>query len=252
MTVFATRIDVIMVISGLSSGELESRHRSLMAYASPGTEVRMVLTRNAPSSVESTAEMELAAPGILERAVQSESEGADAIVIWGGHDPSLTAARELVSIPVMAPGMASMYLACMLADRFSLLVQLPNVVELAHRQVRSMGLARRCVGVYSVGIPVLRLGRPESYRRVKNTAVASIEEGGANAICFGCMGMDNHAERLAKDLEGSHSGVLVISPGKSAIRLAELMVHMGLSHSKRSFPFPPKDVKFPYTKIIET
>ena len=245
MAVFSTRIDVIMLISGLSGEELESRHKSLIAYASPGTEIRLVLTRNAPGSVESMAEMELAAPGILERAVQSEREGADTIVIWGGHDPSLTAARELVSIPVVAPGMASMYMACMLADRFSLLVQLPNVIGLAKRQVRDLGLGDRCVGVYSVGIPVLRLGKPESYIRVREAAVASIDKGGADAICFGCMGLDNHAERLAKELEETHPGVLVIPPGKAAVRLAELIVGLGLSQSKRSYPFPPKDIKFP-------
>ncbi|MGQ9679996.1 MAG: aspartate/glutamate racemase family protein [Candidatus Bathyarchaeia archaeon] len=237
------RIDIIMLISGLSREELENRRRSLLSYASLGTEIRLIQTRNAPKSVESQAEMELAAAGILEQVVRSTVEGADALVIWGGHDPSLKAARELTSIPVLGPGMASMYLASMLAERFSLLVQLPNVVDLARSQVRGLGLQGKCVGVYPVGIPVLKLGKPESFNLIRDTAVRSIEDG-ADAVCFGCMAMNNHAEKLAQSLSESHPGAIVIPPGKAAIRLAELIVGLGISHSKRSYPNPPKEVEF--------
>ena len=160
----------------------------LQRFASPGTEVRIVQTTHAPPSVESQAEMELAAPGILERVVRSEQEGADAVVIWGGHDPSLVAARELVSIPVLGPGMASMYLASALADQFSLLIQLSSVIGIAQRQVRDLGLESRCASIRSVEIPVLELLKEESFEAVKETAVAAIEEDGADAICLGCMG----------------------------------------------------------------
>jgi allantoin racemase len=238
------RIDVVMLISGLDEESLEQRRASLSSLASPGTRVQLVLTENAPSSVESLAEMKMAAPGILKRAVMSEREGADAVVIWGGHDPSLAAARELVTIPVLGPGMASMYVASALADKFSLLVQLPHVIGIARRQVRDLGLQERCAGIYSVGLPVLELGKPESFERVRETAVASIEERGADAICFGCMGLNDQAVPLAKALAESHPGVLVIHPGQAVIRLSELIVDMGLSHSKRSFPNPPKDVRF--------
>jgi allantoin racemase len=238
------QIDVIMLISGLDEEALERRRQTLSSLASPGTEIRLVLTENAPPSVESFAEMELAAPGILKRVVMSEREGADAVVIWGGHDPSLTAARELVSVPVLGPGMASMYVASALAEKFSLLVQLPHVIGIARRQIRDLGLQDRCVGIYSVGLPVLELGKPENFERVRETAVVSIEEGGADAICFGCMGLNDQASPLAEELEKSHPGVLVIHPGRAVIRLAELIVGMGLSHSKRSYPFPPKEVRF--------
>jgi len=240
------RIDVVMLISGLDEGALERRRQSLGSYASPGTEVRLVTTRNAPASVESQAEMEVAAPGILERVARSEREGADAVVIWGGHDPSLTAARELASIPVIGPGTASMHVASMLAERFSLLVQLPHVVGIARRQVRDLGLEGRCAGIYPVGIPVLDLGKRESFGRVLETAVASIEEGGADAVCLGCMAMNDHAGPLAEGLRGSHPGVVVVHPGKAAIKMAELIVGMGLSHSKRSYPDPPKKVGFTF------
>ncbi len=238
------KIDVVMLISGLDEDAMERRRGSLAIHASPGTEIRLVTTRNAPPSVESQAEMELAAPGILQRIVQSEKEGADAVIIWGGHDPSLTAARELASIPVLGPGMASMHLASLLANRFSLLVQLPEVLGIARRQVRDLGLQDKCAGIHPVGIPVLRLGRPESFERVRETAVQAIENG-ADAICFGCMALNDHAPRLSESLTETHPGALVIHPAMAVIRLAELLVGMGLSHSKRSYPFPLKEIVFP-------
>ena len=238
------RIDVVMLISGLSPEALKRREETLRSYASEGTEVRLVTTKNAPASVESFAEMELAAPGILERVARSQEEGADAVVIWGGHDPSLTAARELVDVPVLGPGMASMYIASALAERFALLVQLPQVVEIARRQIRDMRLEDRCAGIYPVGLPVLQLGKPESFPKVMETAASAVEDG-ADAVCFGCMALNDHADRLSDAMAENHPGVIVINPGRAAIRLAELIVEAGLSHSKRSYPKPRKGVEFP-------
>ena len=239
------RIDVIMLISGLSGDALRRREEGLASQASPGVDVKLVTTKAAPPSVDSLPEMELAAPGILERVLRSEEEGADAAVIWGGHDPSLEAARNLVSIPVLGPGMASMHLASMLAKEFCLLVQLPHVLSLAKRQVKDLGLWERCTGIYSVDLPVLELGKPSGYERVHETAIIGVKDG-ADAVCFGCMAMNDHAIRLRRELEETHPGVIVIHPGEAVIKLAELLVGMGLTHSKRSYPPPPKDIFFPF------
>lgn len=238
------RIDVIMLISGLKPDALERRRAVLQSYASKGTKVRLVETRNAPPSVDSLPEMELAAPGILERAVISQEEGADAVVIWGGHDPSLESARNMVSIPVMAPGMASMYIASMLADTFALLIQLPNVMKVAERQVNDLGLDDRCNGIYSIDLPVLDLREPEGYEKVFETATEAIEDG-ADAISFGCMALNDHTDKLQEDLNQLFGDVKVIHPGKAVIRLTELMVDLGYTHSKLSYPNPPKPVRFP-------
>jgi allantoin racemase len=238
------KIDAVMLISGLDEEAMERRRGSLAINASLGTEIRLVTTRNAPPSVESQAEMELAAPGILERVVDSEKEGADAVIIWGGHDPSLIAARELVNIPVLAPGMASMHIASALTERFGLLVQVPEVIGIARRQVRDLGLQGKCAGIHSVGIPVLKLGKPESFGKVRETAIKAIENG-ADAICFGCMALNDHAPRLSESLAESHPGILVIHPGMAVIRLAELLVGMGLTHSKKSYSPPRKRITFP-------
>jgi allantoin racemase len=237
------RIDVIMLISGLSPEALKRRREVLRSYASEGTEIRLVETKNAPPSVDSLPEMELAAPGILERVMKSQEEGVDSVVIWGGHDPSLESARNLVNIPVMAPGMASMYLASMLADTFALLIQLPHVTKVAERQVAGLGLVDKCNGIYSVDLPVLELREPEGYLRVLEAAIQAVEDG-ADSICFGCMALNDHTEKLQTDLEESFPGVKVIHPGKAVIKLTELIVELGYTHSKLSYPEPPKHIRF--------
>jgi len=238
------RIDVITLISGLDPEVIARRRKILGRFASPGTDVRLVLIAHAPLSVESSAEMALIGPEVLKRVVQCEREGANAVVIWGGHDPSIVAARELVSIPVIGPGMASMYIASALAEKFGLIIQLPHVLGVAERQVRDLGLEKRCVGIYSVDIPVLELRKRENFEPVRKTAVTAIEQGGADAICFGCMALTDHASPLSEVLAESHPGVVVVHPGRAALRLAELLVGMNLSHSKRSYPFPPKATSF--------
>jgi allantoin racemase len=238
------RIDVVHLISGVDQKTLTQRGEMLQRLASPGTEVRVVQTSHAPPSVESEAEMELAAPGILERVVRSEQDGADAVVIWGGHDPSLAAARELVTIPVIGPGMASMYLASALSNQFSLIIQLSNVMGIARRQVRELGLENRCASIRSVEIPVLELLKKESFAAVKETAISAIDEDGADAVCFGCMALVGHTESLSRALAKSHPGILVIHPGQAVLLLAELFVKMGISHSKRSYPPPLKKISF--------
>ncbi len=237
------RIDVVMLIGGLPEADLNRRIEILKSYASPGTEINLVMTRNPPPSVDSLAEMELAAPGILEQVVRSEKEGADAVLIWGGHDPSLLSARSLVDIPVLGPGSASMHIASFLADYFSLIVQLPEVEQLAWRQIRDYKLEEKCVGVYSVDIPVLELGKPESYEAVKETVIESIDDG-ADAVCFGCMALNNHVDKLTEELKKSHPGTTIVHPGRTSIRLAEMLVELGLTQSRFTYPSPPKPIKF--------
>jgi allantoin racemase len=236
------RIDVVMLIGGLPEVDLKRRLEILRSYASVGTEVRLVMTKHPPLSVDSLAEMELAAPGILERVVQSEREGADAVLIWGGHDPSLLSSRSLVDIPVIGPGSASMHIAAFLADYFSLIVQLPEVEQLAWRQIRDYRLEEKCIGVYSVDIPVLELGKPESYDAVKETVIESIEDG-ADAICFGCMALNNHVDKLTEELRESNPGATIVHPGRTSIRLVEMLVELGLTQSRFTYPSPPKPVK---------
>lgn len=135
-----------------------------------------------------------------------------------------------------------MHLASFLADNFSLIVQLPEVEQLAWRQIRDYCLEEKCIGVYSVDIPVLELGKPESYETVKETVIKSIDDG-ADSVCFGCMALNNHVDRLKEELAESHPGATIIHPGRVSIMLAEMLVKLGLTQSRFTYPSPPKPIR---------
>lgn len=62
---------------------------------------------------------------------------------------------------------------------------------------------------------------------------AAIEHDGADVLLIGSTTMHQSVEYLRRTLE-----VPVINPGPLAIKLAELMVTLGLSHSKRAYMSP--------------
>ena len=59
-----------------------------------------------------------------------------------------------------------------------------------------------------------------------------VEEQGAEAIVLGCGATTGLAGRMASDL-----GVPVLDPGLIAAKYAEMLVALGLSHSKRAYPY---------------
>jgi allantoin racemase len=135
-----------------------------------------------------------------------------------------------------------MHVAAFLADYFSLIVQLPEVEQLAWRQIRDYKLETKCTGVYSVDIPVLELGKQENYEAVKETVIESIEDG-ADAVCFGCMALNIHVDRLILELHESHPGATIVHPGRISIRITEMLVDLGLSQSRFTYPSPPKPLR---------
>ena len=115
--------------------------------------------------------------------------------------------------------------------------------RVAEKQVRDLGLTTRCSGIYPVDLPVLTLREPSGFKKTLETASKAVADG-ADAICFGCMALNDHSERLQEELNKQYEGVLVVNPGKAVIRLTEQIVELGYTHSKRSYPYPPKNVVF--------
>ena len=67
----------------------------------------------------------------------------------------------------------------------------------------------------------------------------ALKEDGAEVLVLGCTGMTGMAERLSKEL-----GVKVIDPLPTAVKFAETLVGLGLSHSKLAFPKPPEKKRY--------
>lgn len=218
----------------LGPRELARRRTYLEAHAFPGTEIDVREAERGPSSLESAVEEVLAMPGIVRGVRELEAEGADAVIIGSFDDPGLSAARELVRIPVIGPAEASCHLAAQLGDRFGILTVMDEVIPLLRRLLRSYGLDRLLADIRAVQVPVLEL-------RSRSAGVLSslTEEGersleaGADTLILG--GMTLGFLELASTLR-DRLGVPVIDPVLASLKMAETAVALSAVHSSRAYP----------------
>ncbi len=211
------------------------------AAARPDTVITTVGLDRGPASIECDYEEALAVPDVLAKVRRAAEEGADAVVIDCMMDPGLDAARELVSIPVVGPVQASFHLAAMLAYRFSVVTILERDLPLLDRLFRKYGVAEKVASVRVINVPVLELDDEARVATAATEAAAqAVREDGAHAIVFGCTGMRGVTEAVAQALAEQGLAVPVINPSVAALKLAESLVDMGLSHSKRTYSAPPE------------
>ena len=67
-------------------------------------------------------------PEILEKIVESENNGMDAVIVDCMEDPGVEEGRRLVDIPVVGPGHAAMNMAVTLGHKFSILYPMKQLV----------------------------------------------------------------------------------------------------------------------------
>ena len=213
------------------------RQEKLQAFLSPGVELETRSDYGGPESIESMWEEYLSVPGTMDLAVRLEQEGFDAIIPGCFGDPGLDGIREIVSIPVVGPGQAGMTVAAMLGHKFSIVTVLENIVRPLENLALLNGLSSKLASVRQIGIPVLELNNdPDfTYHRAIEICRDTIERDRADVLVMGCGTLSFRSEELAEEL-----GVPVVNPLRAALRMAELYVSSGLTHSKRSYPTPRK------------
>ncbi|MFO8060350.1 MAG: aspartate/glutamate racemase family protein [Bacillota bacterium] len=213
------------------------RAEYLQEHASPGVEVIARPPEGGPSTIESMVDEYEYIPGVLEVIQWAEEEGFDAVVTGCFGDPGIDAARELVHIPVVAPGETSMLIAAMLGHSFSIVTPLESVVRPLKKLAQAVGVSGKMVSVRVVGVPieVIRRDHDRVLRRAIEVSRECVQEDDADVIVMGCGSMSFYATEIARAV-----GVPVINPMLTSLRVAEALVGAGLTHSKRAYPLPPK------------
>ncbi len=173
----------------------------------------------------------------MKKILEAEADGADAVVINCFGDPGVKAGRELVKIPVVGPGEASMLLAASLCNRFSVVTILKNVLPLIEENAELYGISGKLASVRAINVPVLELheSQQKTIKALAEEGRKAIEVDSAEALVLGCTGMTGMAEKVAKELD-----VFVVDPLPTALKFAETLVGLGLSQSKRAYPKPPE------------
>ena len=119
----------------------------------PHTEIVTVQPRTGPASIESFYDEYLAIPGVLEQILLDETSHAFILACWG--DPGIEAAREVTARPVVGIAEASMYVANMLAAKWSVVTTLHRVRDMVEKTVQKTGFTHRCASIRTTSLAVL-------------------------------------------------------------------------------------------------
>ncbi|MDB5696436.1 MAG: hypothetical protein JWN21_1979 [Sphingomonas bacterium] len=219
-------------LSRYGSAEVRRREAVLQGWAFVGTRVTATDVQNGIGSIESSYDELRAAPAGIERIREIERGDVDAAIMGCFGDPGLEAAREMISMPVIGPGEASLLLAAQLGHRIGIVAVFDRLAAMHRGQAFRAGVLEKLCSVRGVDIPVLDLANaPEAtFDRLVEVGRAALERDGAEVLILGCMSMAflDVADRLSDVL-----GVPVVNPAKAALKAAESLVSMRISHSRR-------------------
>jgi len=217
------------------SGDLQALEREGMRITNSQIEI-------GPASIESEFDEALCVPGTIQKALQAQRDGVDAVIIDCMGDPGVNACRELLDILVLGPSQTSMHAAAMLSQRFSVVTVLDSVVPMLENLAKIYGLSDKLTSVRSVNIPVLEIdGDPHRLlQSLTEESARAVSDDGAHSIVLGCTGFLGCAEAVAAGLKSRGLAVSVIDPIPITVRLAFALLESGLTQSRRTFA-PPRD-----------
>lgn len=168
----------------------------------------------------------------------AEAEGYAGVLIDTVSDSGLRALRSVLTIPVVGPGEAGYFAAAQLGKKFAIVSMWRKWFPIYEKLLTEYRLWDRCAALKSIDtrpdVTELLAGKEEViFEKLRAAATAAIEEDGADVIILGSTTMHQSAAYLASVLP-----VPVINPGLVAYKQLELLVELGLSHSKVAFPPP--------------
>jgi allantoin racemase len=175
---------------------------------------------------------------VFQAGIDAEAEGYSAVVIDTVSDSGVRALRSRLSIPVVGPGEAAFHAAMMLGKKFTVLTMWPEWFPLYEKTLTEFGFWPRVASLRSINtrpdVTELLAGKEDFiFAKLKAEAEAAMAEDGADVIVLGSTTMHQSARFLAENLP-----IPVINPGVVAYKQAEMLITLGLSHSKKAFPNP--------------
>nr|WP_310523480.1 aspartate/glutamate racemase family protein [Polymorphobacter sp.] len=175
---------------------------------------------------------------VFQAGVIAEAEGYSGVLIDTVSDSGLRALRSRLSIPVVGPGEAAFAAAMLLGKRFTVLTMWPQWFPLYEKTLTEYGWWSRVASLRSIDtrpdVTELLAGKEEViFEKLKREAEAAIAEDKADVIVLGSTTMHQSASYLAGVLP-----IPVINPGQVAWKTLEMLISLGLTHSKTAFPAP--------------
>ena len=231
----------IFVINPNTSQTMTDHIReALEGVKRPDTELTVTCPDRGPETIESAYDEAFAIPPTLELVKKANKEGYDAVILACFSDPGLEAAREVSVIPIIGIEESTLHMAAMLGARFSILTPRKQRIPSKCEHVHIRGLSHFLASVRSLDLSVAETDSDpaKTKQRLINVAKTAVEKDGAEVIIMGCAGMAGYAQEIEETLS-----VKVLDPVAIALKTAEAMADLGLTHSKIGlFAAPPEKI----------
>ena len=228
---------IIMVMGEYPVEEAERRRQAVLKCASPGTEIgfaviKATFFRRSNSQVNSLS----AGPLVAEVAQRAEADGYDAVIPFGTLDAGVELARNLVRIPVVGAGQSVLHLGVQLSNRLGVIAYEEKSIPFMRKQMHAWRVTDSVVGIRSVEIPLPESTRNRDAMRARFIQVARelIETFDAEIIVP--MGVTMVPVQYSPQEFENALGVPAMDALKTSIQTAEMLVRMGLTHSRKTYP----------------
>lgn len=229
-------IRVAFAIGGYPPEEFKRRADIALSYSTAEIEVGIVNVEATPYFYGMTpTEIQLVAPAYIETFRRAEREGYDAVVPLGMLDLGVDGGKSAVDIPVVGPAEACLHVASLLGDRFGMIVYHQKLLPFSRAIVRRYGMDDRVVGfgVSGFDLPDLAAHHDEVVANFVSEARRLVEQGAEVIIPMGISQCPVHIN--PKWLQ-DQLGVPVVEGFGAPIRMAALLVGLGLKQSRVRWP----------------
>jgi len=233
------RVLVIVPFPMSEANRAQGRAQLQAVELGPGIAFDFESVRIAPRNYVSASDMVLADMGVLEAGLNAEARGYDAVCVDTMSDSGVAALRAELSVPVIGPGRASVLTAMLLGNRFSVVAMWPHWRHLYEKTLKELGVGHACASIRAIDVApdnqALLAGKEdEVFPLLLACARTCIDRDGAEVILLGSTTMHQAHGYLTERLE-----VPVINPGPLTYKLAEAVLGLGLTHSRKAWPPSP-------------
>lgn len=166
------------------------------------------------------------ADAVVDRAMQAQDEGFDAVFISCCYDPGLAEAREVVDIPVTAAFEAGAHYVNAISQRYSVIATEPKTVHCYWELAQLYGTAAKLASVRHINLSAresypVSTPAEEVVARTLEVARKCVEEDGAEAVLMGCT-----LQSCPLTVAGAEDsmGAPIIDPVLVGLKVTEFMV----------------------------
>jgi allantoin racemase len=200
---------IIIPITGLSNDDIQKRMTYLQSIVRNDTEIVYIQLTDGPLAIECLVDHLQAAAEVIKVVPNLEERGFDAIIVWCGGDPGVEEARTLVDIPIIGPGESMRLFASFMGRKVACIPHPLPVLE-------------------------LRDDLDKTYILTEEKIRDAVNEG-YDSFYLDCLGMYGMGKKLREK-----TGYSIIDGGEASLKLAEVIVELGLKTNRLAYPkYPP-------------